>query len=307
MISRQLNLFGLERDKTYQRLKALLGASATHRDTADLDALALTELLAPAEDADDELDPLEEVGPRAQLNTPRDRFIVVARMLEYLCQERPVFMQLDDAHWSVETLECVRLLMTEEQTAHLPIFFALVVNEDAQSIRPASHRLIEHLSRLPRTYELRLEALERPAQRSLVDALLMLTEDLTDEILELSHGNPMFAVQLVGEWIQREILRPSPDGYTLREGAAPFLPATLDQLWSTRLNQLVRTVQQRSARFTIDEIRAALELAAALGQQVSFQDWGAACAKHDQVVPGHPRRRADHPGVRHGRPAPLVV
>ncbi len=283
MIARHLNAIGLSRAKTFARLKDLLDASTTHHDTADLDALSLTELLHPDQE---DAAPLVEDGPRAQINTPRDRYIVIARLLEYFCSERPIFMFLDDVHWSVETLEMVRLLMTEEQTAHLPIFFALVVNEDAQSIRPASHRLIEHLSRLPRTYELRLEALERPAQRSLVDALLMLTEDLTDEILELSHGNPMFAVQLVGEWIQREILRPSPDGYTLREGAAPFLPATLDQLWSTRLNQLVRTVQQRSARFTIDEIRAALELAAALGQQVSFQDWGAACAKHDLVIPG---------------------
>ena len=285
MIARQLNTGGLTRKKAFSRIKDILTASATHRATADLDTLSLTALLFPDDPNESRNPAITDDGPRAQLNTPRDRFIVTARLLEYLCAERPVFIFLDDAHWSTETLESVRLLLTEPQTRELPIFIMLSINDDAQTVRPASRRLIGQLCAVPSLRTLELERLEDEDQRKLVDALLMLEDPLADKILDLSRGNPMFAVQLVGEWIQRDILTPSENGYTLREGTAPFLPDTLDQLWGTRLSQLLRTVQQRSARFTEAEIRLVLEVSATLGQQVSFKEWGHTCMKLDLAIP----------------------
>ena len=282
MVARQLNSFGLERPDIFKRLKHILSASATHRDTAELDALALTELVSPATDQDA---PLVD-GPRAQLKSTRERYIVLARLIEHMCRERPVFLTFDDIHWSVESLEMVKLLITEEPTRNLPIFIAVTVNEDAQSIRPSSKRLIEGLRDIPGVREIRLDPLARLDQRQLVDALLMLEAPLPEEILELSHGNPMFAVQLMGEWIQRDILEPGSTGYRLRADAAPFLPDTLDQLWTTRLSQLVRSVQEKSPRFSEDDIYTALELAATIGQQIPFREWGSACSKHDLIIPG---------------------
>ena len=285
MIARQLNTGGLTRKKAYKRIKEILTASTTHHATADLDTLSLTALLFPDDPNESRNPAITGEGPRAQLNTPRDRYIVMARLLEYLCAERPVFIFLDDAHWSTETLESVRLLLTEPQTRDLPIFIMVSVNDDAQTVRPASRRLIGQLGALPTLRTLELGPLEDDEQRKLVDALLMLEDDLTDKILDLSRGNPMFAVQLVGEWIQRDILTPSGNGYTLREGAAPFLPDTLDQLWGTRLSQLLRTVQKRSSRFTEAEIQLVLEVSATLGQQVSFKEWGLTCMKIDLAIP----------------------
>ncbi len=279
MVERQLSAYNLSAKKTYSHIKHLLNASSTHRSTSDLDALALTELLIPGSSKD-----LGD-GPRINLSTPRERYIVLARLLRFLCQERPVVMFLDDAHWSSDSLEIARLVLCDEETANLPVCVVLVVNDDARSIRPASQRIVDELVQHRRVDEVRLNPLNPVDQRKLVDALLVLDEPLPSEVVKLSHGNPMFAVQLMGQWIQRDILRPGNHGYILSDGAEAFLPKTLDQLWHTRLDQLVHAVAERNPRFSTDEIHGVLEIAAALGQQVLFKEWGGACTKRDLSIP----------------------
>ena len=52
-------------------------------------------------------------------------------------------------------------------------------------------------------------------------------------------GNPLFAVQLVGEWIQRGLLEASASGFQLRDGAEPSLPDSLSKVWTERVDTIL--------------------------------------------------------------------
>ncbi|MEM1349303.1 MAG: serine/threonine-protein kinase, partial [Myxococcota bacterium] len=105
MVERKLQCAGLDRKETFQRLQSILSAPQTPQATIDLDALALTELLRPGDTDDLGLkDP-----PSVELHTARARSIVLAKLLEHLCRERPVILWLEDAHWSPESIDLARL------------------------------------------------------------------------------------------------------------------------------------------------------------------------------------------------------
>ncbi|MEM1349896.1 MAG: hypothetical protein AAGI01_15140, partial [Myxococcota bacterium] len=144
---------------------------------------------------------------------------------------------------------------------------------------------LEELAELPRVQTVKLEPLAEASQRELLDTLVKLEEPLPTEIMNLSRGNPMFAVQLIGDWIQRDILEPGGTGYHLKPGAEAFLPETLEQLWTTRLGQLVSAVRLRSPHTTDEQIRGVLEIAAAIGQEVPFEEWAEACRRADLLAP----------------------
>jgi tetratricopeptide (TPR) repeat protein len=84
----------------------------------------------------------------------------------------------------------------------------------------------------------------------------------------LTGGNPLFTVELVREWVARDLLVPTRQGLRLRGGEVE-LPEELVAQWRERLSVALRG---RPA-----EERAALEIAAALGTEVDPAEWREAC------------------------------
>ncbi|MEM6928378.1 MAG: hypothetical protein AAF602_15700, partial [Myxococcota bacterium] len=82
-------------------------------------------------------------------------------------------------------------------------------------------------------------------------------------------GNPLFAVQLIGDWVERGILRPGRRGFQLRDSAEVVVPDDLYAVWRERIDELVR--------MRPDSDRLALEIAAILGQVVIPEEWLGAC------------------------------
>lgn len=280
MVSRELKCAGLPRQKVYQRLKKILSSSATHHETTDLDAMALTELIEPGEES------LTEKGPKITLNTSYERYIVVSRLLRFLCQERPVIIVLDDAQWSHDSLECARLILTQKETADLPVFIILTLNDDAQhSVPQPNIQSIRKIVQGRKTEEILLAPLHDREQDELIEQLLPLHPALSQELKNLSRGNPMFIVQLIRDWIDNNILEIDGQYYNLREGVTPFKPTTLNQLWKTRLAKLIRTVRRRTPNYGVAYIRQVLELSAALGTDIFFNEWGIACRSANLSVP----------------------
>ncbi len=282
MLARYLNVSNLSREKIFKRLKHKLKTPGAREADVELDALTITELLAPATEQDK---PLIPDGPQSQLNTPRERYLVIAKLLIHLSLTRPIFMVLDDAHHSLETLEILKLIHSEPQTSTLPLFILTTIVDSDGAMRPGSRRLLGELEQLPRLQKLVLGHLDAQGQRELIDAILPLEDPLPQEIIKLSHGHPIFAVQLISEWIGRDILTTGEQGYTLKPDTQAFLPTTLDQLWSKRVDNLLHNVQKNTSRFSKNDIRVALEIAACIGNEVAFREWGMASSTYGQVVP----------------------
>src|SRR5690606_2459095 len=111
--------------------------------------------------------------------------------------------------------------------------------------------------------------------------ILGLAPEVTAQIVERTEGNPLFAVQLVGELVNNGQLQPTERGFTLVGESIGGLPADLRELRAARVQRLASTFGDD----THDAIMLALELAATLGQEVDGGEWRALCALAKTEVP----------------------
>ena len=114
-------------------------------------------------------------------------------------------------------------------------------------------------------------------RRQLVRELLYLEGDLAAQVEDRTGGNPLFAVQLVGDWVQRGVLEVGESGFVLREGEEAVLPDDIHELWAARIS---RVLEGRPL-----DARAALELAALMGAVVDVNEWTGACLVAGISVP----------------------
>jgi tetratricopeptide (TPR) repeat protein len=104
-----------------------------------------------------------------------------------------------------------------------------------------------------------------------VRALLGLQQGVAAQVAERTAGNPLFAIQLVGDWVERGLLELQEDGFALRPGVPVQLPDDLHQVWASRIERLLDGRNGEGAQ--------ALELAAVLGQDVNTEEWRAVCTR----------------------------
>ncbi|MCA9494496.1 MAG: AAA family ATPase, partial [Myxococcales bacterium] len=203
----------------------------------------------------------------AAFGSPAERHGVVRRFVEKQAARRPVVLFLDDVHWSLDTLEFAHSLLRSVTEA--PVLVLLVARDDLLVQAPLERAVLDDVAKVAGTLKIPLLPLAEVDQRSLVEELLGLEGAVARLVEERSAGNPGFAVQLVGDWVQRGILLPGRRGFDLRDGAEVTLPDDLYTAWATRIEELLRGRPH--------DDRAALELAALLGQRVDRDEWRAAC------------------------------
>jgi eukaryotic-like serine/threonine-protein kinase len=247
MIHRHLRLDDLTRPEVARRIATLPGAQVAE----------LTELVRPLGREED-----PEGVPRVRLDRPADRRAVATRFLRVLAEQRLLVVWLDDLHWGEPT----HALEVLEQLAGPVLLLATL---HAHAAAEGLTALIRH----PRTTVIEIPELSEQAQGSLVRDLLGLDGALATAVQRRAAGVPLFAVQLVGDWVRRGILVPGEHGFQLRPGAPVTLPDELHTLWLTRIGHLG------------SDQAAALELAAVLGRVVVSQEWWAACRIHGLPEP----------------------
>jgi tetratricopeptide (TPR) repeat protein len=259
LVARALAAEGLERDSIYKRARRLL---RHHQDGADdLDAAALTEVAFPG-DGD---------VKRVRFSGPEERYQVVTRLLARLAGHRPIIAWFDDVHHGADTL---RYLIELAGSKGAPVLAVATCTDDRLGDGSVEGALLGELDRDPTCRSIAVGPLPGEARRDLVSGSLRLSAALTRQLADRAEGNPLFAVQLVGDWVKRGILELSSAGFELAPGASTALPDDIHQLWSERLESLARQVDPHGA----DDHLIALELAAALGQQIQTGEWRAACA-----------------------------
>ena len=263
MLSRFGRLGGLERGPARRRIARLL-ADRGRFATAEIDAVE--ELVRPPQQ------PRGRKGIR--FRDPAERMSALRALLDVLSRERPLLLVLDDVQEGAETLEFVLDLLRD---GRLPVLLVLTVRDDVLAERPVEAELLTEILDLPAAEVIPVGPLPPEHRGALVRGLLGLEGDLADAVEQRTAGNPLFAVQLVGDWVARGLLEVGQHGFRLRPGADPTLPDDLHAVWAQRIERALGGVAPGAQH--------ALEIAAVLGHTVSRREWEQACALAELPVP----------------------
>jgi len=263
MVARSLVCGGLERSALIERLATCLGAQGVKESQA---WHALAELISPG-------------SATIRFGSATEQNEVIKRYLERCARgpagptgaARPVVLWLDDVQWGLSTLEFVQYVLETQETAPLPLLVVMTVQASDLAQRRAETLVLDEILALAWAQRIAVGPLPPAQRRELVRELVGLEGRLATRIEERTGGNPLFAVQLVGDWIERGLLVPSEQGFKLRAGARLDLPDSLQQVWGDRVEHLLRACTQAQV--------LALELAAVLGQEVAGPEWRQACER----------------------------
>ncbi|MEZ4235532.1 MAG: protein kinase, partial [Myxococcota bacterium] len=182
---------------------------------------------------------------------PAERDALTARVLGWLCRDRPLILRLEGLQWGADTARFVRALLASTE--------ALAVLVVATVDTPSAEE-----PELDEARELTIGPLGHDDQHALVRELLQLEPELAERVVQRTGGSPLFAERLVGDWVRRGVLAPTGAGFALSE-AEPALPDELHQIWLPALEQVLTGLPAGA--------RTALHVAAALGLELDRREW----------------------------------
>ena len=260
MVAHYFRAAGLGRVELGPHLRRVLGEHGI-RDESDVEALI--ELLAPAVRTVAGGD-----GAAVRFASSGERYVLLARLLDRLCVRRPVVLWLDDVQWGADAIGFADHLLQRKEVS--PVLLLLTARIEALAERHEEEQLLASCMSRGRASRMAIGPLPEAEWPALVEQLLRLDSTLAGRVAARTGGNPLFAVHLVGDWVDRGLLEAGPDGFRLKRGATVELPDELHQIWRARIARVLAT---RSAADAV-----ALELAATLGREVDGQEWRDVCA-----------------------------
>lgn len=278
MLAHEMRSLDLDRPKALKRAKSHLKRWRTLDDTPEIleqDALTLTDILHP----------LRGSSSSTTLGLLSDQWrarqLTLLRHLDRVTRAHPVVVWLDDVQWASEALSLVKAAMTVWDKP-LPVLFVMTLREEAHSPQRAEyHQLEELLDMRLAIRQLEIEPMEPLTHNALLKKLLPLDEQLTSEVERRADGNPLFTIQLIGDWVQRGVLRADGNRWALAPGEDLSIPNDIHQLWRQRIDQ-VADMFDREERLRAE---IALENAAVLGRDILPQEWIDACALMGVSIP----------------------
>jgi serine/threonine protein kinase/tetratricopeptide (TPR) repeat protein len=199
------------------------------------------------------------------------RHHVVRRVLQIVGSTRPLIVVLDDVQWSVDALKLVHFLLHQREKPPVAAWFVLTALDGVVEPYAEAARRLAQVPRIDGGSEVVVQPLGHEARTQLVEEMLGLEHALALRVAERTGGNPLFATQLIGDWVERGVLRSTPSGFTLDGDAA--LPASLQEVWQGRIEQLVDGLE--------DPAPLMLERAAVLGREVDIWEWQQVCDDPD--------------------------
>jgi len=210
--------------------------------------------------------------PRPTFADARERLAAVAGVLDVLARERPLIVWLDDVQWGLDGLSLVTHLRKRSQQQ--PVLLLLTSRDEALAEQPAALAAVSELVAAEDVVHIPLAPLDGASSATLLERLLGLSGELARTVQARSGGNPLFATQLLGDWVARGLLERTPDGFALQSGAAVELPDDLHGLWRSRIGRLLDGVSDGDPTTNAET----LEIAATLGIEVNDLEWRAVCS-----------------------------
>ena len=273
-LDRTLRTLKLSRGKVYRRLQqALPPLEGEREDRKERDIRALTEYLRPTGDTG------EADGPAYRFESADQRRALVDRTLRRLSAARPVYLWLDDLQWGSETLAVLEHL-ADDPDPRRRLLVVATVRSDIVGEQPRLNERLDTLAELAGATPVPLAPLSRRHQHELVTKLLPLEEDLAERLTARTEGHPLFAMQLLGHWIEQDAIVVGEQGFRVRTGRQLAVPEDIHDLWIQRLDRLIDDWSRDPA----DALWRAIERAAALGREVNAEEWRGVC---DQVAVDH--------------------
>ena len=197
-----------------------------------------------------------------------DPSTLVRRFVLNQARHRPLLVFLDDVQWGADALHMAHQLLSAQSVEPAPVLVVMCAREEALPDQPAERALIDELVD-SWGRRIRVDRLSAREHHDLIQELIGLEGALARRVEERTSGNPLFAVQLIGDWVERGILRPGRRGFQLRDTAEVVLPDDLYAVWAERIDDLLEGRPETD--------RYALEIAALLGQVVIPDEWLGAC------------------------------
>ncbi|HHO51749.1 MAG TPA: hypothetical protein ENK18_12955, partial [Deltaproteobacteria bacterium] len=207
-------------------------------------------------------------------------------MLRGMARERPVILWMDDVHVGMDGLLLAQHLLSA--SPGFPLLIVLTARSEALVDQHRERELLHSLGGAG----LHLGPLPPRDHATLIEEVLGLSPALAAQVAERTGGNPLFAVQLIGDWVERGLLVLGPTGFEVRRGERAGLPAAMRDAWTDQVARVLEGLAPKSA--------PVLERAAALGLEVDEGEWQRACDDPDgswaavgrvRVVPENARLR----------------
>ncbi|MCA9713574.1 MAG: protein kinase [Myxococcales bacterium] len=284
MLADHFRCVGLHRWSAKLRLGKQLGRLGIHdvatvEETADFLMLASITRDEPGDEGGANPTPVDGfIHNHGYTARPADRHRLVERLLRHISRTRPLVVWLDDVHFGLDALSFAHRLLApyaeageDDELEPCPILFLLTVTDEALAEREAESAELGALRSLGNVSALQLSPLAPPECNAMVSQMLPLEPELHGRVAERMAGSPLFASQILGDWVQRKALVPGPVGFTLAAGETSELPDDLHASWSARIKRLMKSAGR------LGDVQRALEIAAALGSRFTTRELEIAC------------------------------
>jgi tetratricopeptide (TPR) repeat protein len=206
---------------------------------------------------------------RPRPSTAEIRQLTLA-VLVTLARERTTVVVLEDVHHDITALQLVDQLLSMQALSPRPLLVIATVRDEELVQHADVAELLDDLDDDPAVDSIALGPLAGDARRELVRNMLGLEGALAQRIEDRTAGNPAFARQLLGAWVEQGILVPGARGFRLAEGREPELPEDLTAVWRARVDA---ALAGRGA----DDAEV-MELAAAVGAEIDPAFWNEVAA-----------------------------
>ncbi len=203
-----------------------------------------------------------------RLETASERNAVVSRIVRELARGRVSVVLLDDVQWGRESLEWASWVLERQDAG--PAVIVLTAQEEALVEQVDEDDRLDQLEDAGAQI-LHIGPLDPETRRDLSRSLLVLEPALADRLADRTAGNPLFAVQMVGDWVARGLLENGEQGFGLKVGSTGDtlpLPEAVEAVWDART---------RSVLADDPHWERPLWIAALLGMDVQHVEWTTAC------------------------------
>ena len=258
MLAEAFRLIGLGEEELRHRVRQLMAQLGVY------DPLFAEEIIGFVADAVES--PADQRAKRFE-GRAMDRQRLVARVLEALAKERPLVVIVDDVHHEPDTLGLLDGLLSAEDYA-LPVLFVVTGRDDTQEDEGPMQ--LSSFAGREDVVELRVGPLRPTDTESLLRELLPMAQRLRTNVAQRVDGNPLFATQLVGDWVEQERLMETTGGYDLIDDGSYALPDSIFGTWTARIEGVVEG----------DHDAIAIELAALLGREFSTTELSLATERY---------------------------
>ncbi len=182
----------------------------------------------------------------------RGWFSPLADYFGVLATERPLIFAIDDHESGAESVAFAGQLLARSGSV-----VVVTAGESAATDLGAA------------SVDVRVAALDDGSMEDLLGQMLRLDPSTSSRLVAASSGNPLFATQMLGDWVQNRLLTRTPSGWAVPDDLS--FPGNLAELWQERL----LTVERRLAGEGLE----AVEVAAMLGFRVESWLWREVCAR----------------------------